>query len=421
MTAGLILDTWQKQVIETKGNICLRSGRQVGKSEVVSIKASRFALENPNKKIMVIASTERQAQLLFDRILNKIYETAKASIKTGKDKPTKHIIQLKNGSIIYCYPTGRTGYGIRGYTIHLLIVDEASFVPDEVFQAVTPMLSVTKGNIILLSTPFGREGYFANCFKSPNFTQFHISSEDCPRISKSFLAQEKSRMTRVQYAQEYLGEFVDELMQLFPDNLIRKCQILKRRITLPSHKSEVYLGVDIARMGGDETAFEIVEKINPVKFQHIENITRVNNYITDTIEEIKTLDRSYNFRKIYIDDGGLGVGVFDALLKEDNFKRRIVAVNNARRTIEYNPDKTPKRKTLLKEDLYNNLLNLMEKGQIELLDDESVFQSLRSVQYEYSERGQLKIFGRYTHITEGLIRSCWSVNEKSLNIWIRSV
>ena len=59
------LDKWQKEVLETKGNICLRSGRQVGKSFIIGIKAAKYALENKNKLIMVIAFTEKQANLLF--------------------------------------------------------------------------------------------------------------------------------------------------------------------------------------------------------------------------------------------------------------------------------------------------------------------------------------------------------------------
>ena len=39
-------DEWQKQVLDHEGNITLRTGRQVGKSEVVGAKACRFALDN---------------------------------------------------------------------------------------------------------------------------------------------------------------------------------------------------------------------------------------------------------------------------------------------------------------------------------------------------------------------------------------
>jgi predicted AAA+ superfamily ATPase len=64
------LDEWQKKVLETEGNICLRSGRQVGKTTIISRKASEYAIKNKDKTILVIASVERQAYHLFEMILD---------------------------------------------------------------------------------------------------------------------------------------------------------------------------------------------------------------------------------------------------------------------------------------------------------------------------------------------------------------
>ncbi len=404
------LDDWQIDILDTEGHICLRSGRQVGKSTVISIKAGDYAMSNNNKVIMVIASVERQAQLLFEKVLAYIYQTSKQSIKTGKDRPTKHKLMLKNGSIIHCLPTGESGYGIRGYTIDLLIADEAAFIPEAVWSAVTPMMATTKGNIILLSTPYGRQGYFARCFSDDAYTKFHISSEECDRIDKDFLKHEKQTMTKLQYSQEYLGEFVDELMQFFPDKLIIGCQLLKR-----DKKGKIlFLGVDIARRGGDETTFEIIDRTDRDNLKHIENITTLDNTITQTAREIIDLNNKYNFKKIFIDDGGLGVGVFDTLMETEETKRKTIPINNASRPLD-NDYEHPKRKKLLKEDLYNNLKNLMEQEKIKLLDDPEIFQSLKSVQFEYTEKGNLRIYGRYAHIVEGLIRAAWCNKDRSLN------
>lgn len=408
-------DPWQIEVIEHSGNLCLRSGRQVGKSTAIATKAGLYAIDNADKTILVIAATERQAFLLFEKILLYLDDNYPKEIKKGKDRPTKHKITLKNGSVIYCVPTGETGYGIRGYTVDMLIADEAAFIPEDVWAAVTPMLAVTGGHIVLLSTPFGREGYFARCFQDETFRKFHISSEDCPRISKTFLKHEKETMTRMQYAQEYLGEFVDELMQFFPDAIIKRCQVLKRSGRELSHS--YFCGIDVARMGGDETTFEIIDRTDRGHLKHVESLIRVNNLITETVNEVISLERNWNFRKIYVDDGGLGVGVFDYLFENEATKRKVVAINNSRRSLDHSD--TPQRKKLMKEDLYNNLLGLMERGEIELLDDPEVFQSLRSIQFEYNDEGRLRIFGRYTHIAEGLIRACWCVRDKYLNLWIR--
>ena len=195
----LQLDEWQKEVIEYQGNICLRSGRQVGKSTVIAIKVAEYSTQNRKKSVMVISATERQAYLLFSKILGYLLDHYKTWIKSGKDRPTKTEIKLKNGTIIRCLPTGLDGIGIRGYTVDLLIADEAAFIPEDVWAAVKPMLATTKGNLILLSTPKGSDNFFYHSYYNPTFKTWHISSEDCPRISKEFLDGEKKSMSKLHY------------------------------------------------------------------------------------------------------------------------------------------------------------------------------------------------------------------------------
>lgn len=302
--------------------------------------------------------------------------------------------------------------GIRGYTVDLLIADEAAFIPEEVWTAVTPMLAVTKGDIILLSTPHGKGGYYYSCFEDENFKSFHINSEDCERIDKKFLARERERMTKVQYAQEYLGEFVDELMQFFPTETIKGCMTLNEII--PRHKGENFLGVDVARMGGDETVLFSLRKLND-NLEELELDISKNTMLPETVRRIKYSDMKHNYKRIYIDDGGLGVGVFDPLLEDDQTKRKVEAINNASRSLEHD---AKRKKKILKEDLYTNLLRIMEQKKIKLLENPDVMLSLKSIQYEYTDDKRLKIFGNYSHITEALIRAAWCMKNKSLNMYI---
>jgi hypothetical protein len=384
--------------------------------------AGDFASVNAGKTIMIISATERQAYLLFEKCLFYMESKYRNLICKGKDRPTKTKIQLKNKSIIYCLPTGLSGAGIRGFTIDLLIADEAAYINDDVFSAVTPSLAAREGaRIVLLSTPFGRQGYFAKTFDDPSFTTFHVSSEECPRIKKEFLEQEKLRMTKRQYMQEYLGEFVDELMQWFPDELILKCMTLKRTGAPIDKNKNYYLGIDLARMGKDQSTFEIVEYTKDKKVVQVDSIVTERTYLFQSTKLIIELNRQYNFQKIFIDDEGIGVGVFDPLLDEETTRRKVVPINNSKRVLDR--DDTQRVK-LLKEDLYSNLLRMMEMGEIALLDDPEIFLSLKSVQFDYTSdklgRSHLKIFGENTHICEGLIRAAYCVKYKPLNIWIGS-
>ncbi len=415
-------DEWQRQVLQTKGNMAICAGRQVGKSTVISKDAGEFAMNHPKMSIMIIASVERQALLLFEKVLSYIYIKDKNAIKTGKDRPTKHELKLKNSSIIRCLPTGDSGYGIRGYTIDRLYADEAAYIREEVWAAVTPMLATTGGDIVLLSTPCGTEGYFYRQFHNTKWTRIYVNAEDVaakrnePQRSNMviFQKEEKERMTKLQYQQEYLGLFVGGIQRFFSDEIIDK--ICTGEITTPRH--DKFMGVDIARMGGDETVLCSVDRINRNQLKQFDITIPDPQKLTDTVRLILHKDRAVNHKKIYIDDGGMGVGVYDPLLEHPQTKRKVVAINNAKRSQDTVPGKnTPRTKVLLKEDLYNNLLNLMENGNIELLDDERIKHSLRSIQYDYSDGG-LKIYGNYSHIVEALNRAAWCIKDKSLNIYI---
>jgi len=417
------LDPWQKEVLATKGNLCLCSGRQVGKSTVIAMKAGEEAIKKPKQTIMIIASVERQALLLFEKVLAYIYDNYKSYIGKGKNKPTKHTLKLNNGSVIHCLPTGDSGYGIRGYTINSLYADEAHFIPEDVWAAVTPMLATTGGNINLLSTPFGAQGYFYRCFHDKGFKSIHVNTEEVAKarpepqrtLMLEFLKNEKERMTKLQYQQEYLGLFVGGIMRFFSDDLIESSCTLQKGTNLGGDK---FLGVDIARMGEDETVLVSVERIKKEMLYMINIEIPEAQKLTDTTRLILHKDKQNNYKKIYIDDGGMGVGVFDPLIENPQTKRKVVAINNARRSIDKEKGKkNPRKKILLKEDLYNNLKNLMENGKIKILDMPEIKQSLRSIQYENSE-GQLKIYGNYSHITEALIRAAWCMKDKSLNIYL---
>jgi hypothetical protein len=116
----------------------------------------------------------------------------------------------------------------------------------------------------------------------------------------------------------------------------------------------------------------------------------------------------------------MGVGVYDPLLEDDQTKRKIVAINNARRLIDKEKGaKKPRKRPLMKEFLYNNLKNLMENKKIKLFDSPEIRQSLRSIQYDNSE-GELKIYGNYSHIAEALIRAAYCTKDKGLKLWASS-
>jgi len=399
------LDDWQKEYIAHEGNTVVRAGRQSGKSFAESLRVALFALLNPNTSTLIIASVDRQSVELLEKVKAQIMGLAPYQII---GKPTFHKIILKNGSKIMAEPAGQTGYGLRGFTVNKLVADEAHYIPDAVFVAIRPMLATTGGTLDLLSTPRGNEGFFYDCFQSDDFHKIHIMSKDCPRISDEFLEQERKRMTKLEYCQEYEAEFLDSLMQFFSRELIEEC-FSENRLT----NARNFLGVDFAGHGGDPNAFASVENKGKVSFIY-ETETTEDQKAWETVNKVIRLNEQHNYKKIGVDDGGLGSPILDYMLTHNSLRRKAIGLNNAKR--EINADGQTKQ--LQGIEMWANMKIMMEQGLVKFSEkNDELIRSLTSIQYVVDkDTKNIKIHGKYDHIGEAAKRALWLVKCKGLNI-----
>jgi hypothetical protein len=98
----------------------------------------------------------------------------------------------------------------------LVIIDEASRVPDQLYFSIRPMLSVSRGRLLALSTPMGRRGWFYEaCRSAERWHRVHITADQCPRITSEFLTEELASLGEAWYRQEYFCEFRDLIGSCF--------------------------------------------------------------------------------------------------------------------------------------------------------------------------------------------------------------
>ncbi len=212
--AGFTLDDWQRSVLtSTAHQIILLVTRQGGKSTVSSIRALHRALYTPASLVLLLAPSYRQSKELFRRV-----KDALAALPFSAPLASESALELEftNLSRIVALP-GKEAT-IRGFSgVSLLIVDEASRVPDELYQAVRPMLAVSGGDIVLLSTPFGKRGFFFHEWAEGG-AEWHrakITAYECPRIPREWLEQERRSIGDWWFRQEYMCEFVETIDQVF--------------------------------------------------------------------------------------------------------------------------------------------------------------------------------------------------------------
>lgn len=207
-TLGLTLDPWQHAALTSEARqLILNVTRQGGKSTVAALLGIHEAISRPNALVLAVSPGERQSKLLFKTIM-AFYRAL------GKPVPpvveNKLSLELANGAEIHALP-GNEGT-IRGFSgVTLLLVDEASRVPDEMMAAVRPMLSISGGRLVTMSTPWGKRGWWWDAWDSggAGWQRFEIPATACPRIDPAFLAEERRALPPMWFASEYECQFVE--------------------------------------------------------------------------------------------------------------------------------------------------------------------------------------------------------------------
>jgi hypothetical protein len=192
--------------------VLLLCSRQAGKSTITSILAVHTALYEPGALVLLLSPTLRQSGELFKKC-TAVYGTIGRPVPPESETALQ--LTLENGSRIVSLP-GKEGT-IRGFSgVRLLAIDEAAWVPDDLYLAVRPMLAVSQGRLVALSTPHRTRGWFYESWRGDEpWERYAVPATSCPRISVVFLEEEQRNMGEWWYRQEYCCEFLDAQTQAF--------------------------------------------------------------------------------------------------------------------------------------------------------------------------------------------------------------
>jgi hypothetical protein len=173
----------------------------------------RAALLEPPALILMLSPTLRQSGELFRDKFLRLYNALGRPVEVERE--TALTLELVNGSRVVALPSNESG--IRCYSgVNLLVIDEASRVPDALYRAVRPMLATSRGRLVALSTPFGKRGWFhEEWFSARKWDHVRITADQCPRITQEFLAEEREALGERWWLQEYFCEFMDVIDAVF--------------------------------------------------------------------------------------------------------------------------------------------------------------------------------------------------------------
>jgi hypothetical protein len=214
---GFIPDPWQRRLLRSTARwVLLNCCRQSGKSTTTAIVAVHQAIYDPGL-VLCVSPSLRQSRELFAKIIGfvKNLEPVEPLVEDNKSS-----CELANGSRIVSLPGDPDT--VRGYSAPKLVVsDESGYIPDAMVAAIAPMLAVSRGRQIEMSSPNGRRGHFYESWEhGEDVERIKIVGRECPRIDAAFLDEMRKKLGPMLFAQEFEGEFIDSDTSAFSSELI---------------------------------------------------------------------------------------------------------------------------------------------------------------------------------------------------------
>jgi len=173
--------------------------RQSGKTEITA--AITYLFGCLGKFVLIVSPSDRQS-IEFMRVVQGHH--VRLDLGQTTCDPTMHEMTFASGGRILALPNSPAK--IRGFrAVDLVVYEEAAFIPDAIYNAVRPVIAVSRGQTVLISSPFGKRGFFYEEWTNApeSWHKVRVSWRDCPRLTQEWLAVERQR-PGMDVEQEYL-------------------------------------------------------------------------------------------------------------------------------------------------------------------------------------------------------------------------
>ena len=206
---GFFPDEAQAAVMSKAPNfmeLVLNCSRQWGKSTIVAVLLVHRMLTEAGVTVLVVGPGARQSGETVQKVKGFLRVLG---IKTRGDGTNRDSVVLPNGSRIVGLPAKEAN--IRGFSaVSVLVIEEAARVPDDVCMALLPALTVSNGDLIVLSTPWEKRGFFYRMATEDAEGRLRHTGPvtECRRVSEELLEKERNRGDAY-FRREYLCEFLE--------------------------------------------------------------------------------------------------------------------------------------------------------------------------------------------------------------------
>jgi len=362
--------------------IVLTTGRQWGKTLLAQNLILKWAIETPNQVLMWVSPVYSQARKVFTSIVN-------ATIDSGLVKDshkTNFTITFVNGSVIH-FKSGERPDTLRGFTLDYLVVDEAAFLRDDVYNLVLkPTIMVRGKKVLFISTPKGKNYLYSMSIRGTDTEQgqyLHLkgSSYDTPFISQDELDEAKKSLPEDIFRQEILGEFIDSGGEVFVD-IDRYCVLTSYQPK--KDKMKYWAGVDFGRQN-DYSVLSIFDENGTMVYFYRERQKAWSEIIGKIGEKLREYDAMCQ-----VEVNSIGDVLFEQLKQKYPKVEPFVTTNAS------------------KQNIVEDFIYATNEGKIQLPNQElnpQLYNELKTFTYEYSLKTRKISYGAIDGAHDDIIMS----------------
>jgi len=357
--------------------VAIQPGRQVGKTLTAAALAADEFASTPDEDVMIAAPFQetademmREAKQLL-RTADERLSAVDLSLGVPESNRNKREWEAEHGGRLLSRTLGVDGVGQRGKNPKTVIVDEAAYAPDAVFEDVIEPFFLTHDEYtyILISTPAGDAGYYhERVVVDDDWHSPYWPSAISPLVDPEWLAERKSKREARTFRQEYLGEFIGSSDRFFTPSLVDKA-LAQDAGYRP--QETVVLAADIARAGDDRTVIGGIDQRGIAKVL----VSDADMTLTDATGRLVQLYEDHGADRVLIDETGLGAGVVEMLESEIGAR----AVEGVKFTLDR------------KQSLYNGLKSALEQGELTVQYHPRLARELKKLTYSLTSGGKTKI------------------------------
>lgn len=377
----------------------VKSRRQCGKSMLAELTGLFYCIQNKNFRFYIVSRSFNQA----DKMFVEIWKMCKGQPFYYKKNDIKRQIMFRNGAEIRLFSAEQGVDALQGYTCELLVIDECAYISEDVIDAVMPYVNVSKGPIIMFSTPRTKSGQFYNYYSMGLSGDENVYSYDWVNydvselLSPSKLELYRKTVDPLKFKTYYLGEFLDNESEFFGD--------FSQSVKDKPHTwlEPVVFGIDWAgSTGGDYTAISIIGMSG-----QLYNIVYFNDKDPkQTLAEIMKLVIKYQPRKVTVETNSIG-NVYFGLLRDELKMRNIPLIG-------FYTDNTSKDKIISK------LQVAFQNNKIKIYTDYELMDELQYYQLTYSKTGK-RVFnakaGHHDDVLMSLAIAYNSINSGNYDVY----